>query len=214
MVRFVPDNSRRILDLGCGEGSFGAVLKSLMNCEVWGVEIDDAAARIAEKKYDKVTCGDFLSLEKELPLKYFDCVIANDVIEHFADPAEVLSRIGQLLAPNGKLVFSIPNVRYFENLYELIIKKDWKYRSSGTLDFGHLRFYTKKSITDLFHENGFDLELISGVNRSFSRRLFKYLYLLINIVSLNAFEDTAYLQFAGVACPADRGSFSQESKAD
>lgn len=204
MVQFVPAECKRVLDLGCGEGNFGVQLKRKMNCEVWGVEIDERAAAAAEGKYDKVVRGDFLALHEGLPAEYFDCAIVNDVVEHFAKPEEVLRKIARLLIPGGKIVFSIPNVRYLENLYELIIHKDWRYREAGILDSGHLRFYTRKSIVRLFTENGFEVNSITGVNKGFSRRLLKFIYLVLNLLTINSCEDTAYLQFAGVATIVDK----------
>jgi 2-polyprenyl-3-methyl-5-hydroxy-6-metoxy-1,4-benzoquinol methylase len=212
MIRFVPPTSRRVLDLGCGEGRFGELLKDKIQCEIWGIELDERAARVAESKYDRIICGDFLTLKNELPEGYFDCIVVNDVIEHFADPSSVLFRLKKLLIPNGNLVFSIPNVRYFENLYELIIQKDWKYRSAGILDVGHLRFYTKKSIVRLFEENGFEVNFIAGVNKRYSRRLFKYAHLFLNLLTFNFFADAGYLQFAGVVCSVGENVISKKKR--
>ncbi len=49
MVKFIPNEARKILDIGCGEGVFSASLKK-PNREIWGVEMNAGAAEIAKKK--------------------------------------------------------------------------------------------------------------------------------------------------------------------
>jgi predicted RNA methylase len=57
MLPFVPDDARIILDVGCSVGNFGALVKSELKAEVWGVEIDAEAAERAKGRLDKVLCG-------------------------------------------------------------------------------------------------------------------------------------------------------------
>jgi hypothetical protein len=56
------------------------------------------------------------------------------------------------------VVASIPNVRNLALLYRLIVQGTWEYESSGLLDRGHLRFFTCKSIADMFAQVGLDIE--------------------------------------------------------
>ena len=44
----------RILDVGCGTGKLGKLIKSKINCYIEGIEIDPEAAKIAQKGYDKI----------------------------------------------------------------------------------------------------------------------------------------------------------------
>lgn len=86
MIDFLPVTAKRILDVGCGTGNFGASIKIKMNVEIWGIEIDKEAARAAITKYNNVLVGDILEVIPGLPLKYFDCIFFNDVLEHLVDP--------------------------------------------------------------------------------------------------------------------------------
>ncbi len=54
MLRFIPPGVRNVLDIGCGKGNFGALLKTQRSAEVWGVELCPDAAREAIPKIDKV----------------------------------------------------------------------------------------------------------------------------------------------------------------
>jgi len=194
MMPFIPIGCQKILEIGCSEGIFGQLVKIQLAAEVWGVEKEKSAALSARDKLDFVFQGDFLEIENQLPRNHFDCVILNDVLEHFFDPWRLLSTIKPLLNHEGYIVSSIPNVRYIGNLYELLIKKDWEYKSSGILDVTHFRFYTKKSIIRLFKSSGFNILRIQGINptRSFKVKLASWL-------TFGFFEDIKFLEFALVA---------------
>ena len=59
MVRYIPTTCRRVLDVGCSSGEFGALLKARRNVEVWGVEPFAAAAGLAAGRLDRVVEGPF-----------------------------------------------------------------------------------------------------------------------------------------------------------
>jgi 2-polyprenyl-3-methyl-5-hydroxy-6-metoxy-1,4-benzoquinol methylase len=201
MSRFVPETAKRILDVGCSVGNFGEFLKSERSIEVWGVEVDEQAAEVAAKKLDNVICGGFGD-NLNLPVEHFDCIIFNDVLEHMVDPQVALVYAKQLLRDGGKIVASIPNVRYFDNLWSLLIHKNWEYVDSGILDKTHLRFFTVNSIPYLFRNSGYNIDLIEGINpledhNPYHARKFR----LLNKLLLKKIEDTRWLQFAVVASP-------------
>ena len=205
MLRFVPDDAATVLDVGCSVGNFGALLKNDRNVEVWGVEIDPEAVAIANGKLDKVICGPF---DAALPLaeRHFDCIVFNDVLEHMVDPYSALRFAKQLLAPKGRIVASIPNVRYFGNMWLLVKHKSWKYEDAGILDRTHLRFFTESSIRDMFTDAGYVIETMQGINPLEEiDNYFVTKFRLLNFLSMNSFADMRWLQFAVVAVlPADQ----------
>src|ERR1017187_4081739 len=81
MLPFVPPDAKRALDVGCGRGNFGELLKSQRKLEVWGLEPVAAPAAEAATKLDRVIEGIFTP-EADLPLASFDAVFFNDVLEH------------------------------------------------------------------------------------------------------------------------------------
>lgn len=195
MLQFVPLECKKILEVGCGDGGFSSLLKERDGVEVWGIEIHPDAALVASKKLDKVLCGDFLEiLKKDLPEHTFDCVVFNDVLEHFLYPEEILEGLKKILIKGGYLVSSLPNFRYIGNLWEIIIDKDFQYKSAGILDITHMRFYTEKSIVRLHQKSGYKVLKCQGINptRSFKVKLF-------NLLMLNFFADIFFMQFATVA---------------
>jgi 2-polyprenyl-3-methyl-5-hydroxy-6-metoxy-1,4-benzoquinol methylase len=204
MLPFVPARCRRVLDVGCGCGCFGESLKRTRNVEVWGVEPVKAAAAKAAGKLDQVIEG-FFDPEAALPVRTFDCVIFNDVLEHMLAPEKALRYARVLLASGGVVVASIPNIRSFPTVWQLMFHARWKYQDCGVLDRTHLRFFTKSSIVDLFQGEGYLLETICGLNAylgvpNVSNRLWKA-YKVATALSLGKFDDMRFLQFAVVARP-------------
>lgn len=193
MLKYVPARVKVALDVGCGEGNFAALLKQDRNCSVWGVEPNIEAAEVARQKLDVLINGSF---DHTITLgdQRFDCVIFNDVLEHLVDPWAALELAKKHLAPHGVVVSSIPNIRFFWCILEILLTKDWKYRDAGILDKTHLRFFTMKSIVRLFEESQFRVTKIEGIHPT----THKY-FQLFNIFLLNRIEDMRYEQFAIVA---------------
>jgi len=188
MVAMLPSEYSKILEVGCNVGNFSQYINK--PCEYWGIEPFENAAKVAKTKLDKILVGFYEEVENEIPDNYFDLVIANDVIEHMKEPWLFLQDIKKKMSPNGSLVLSIPNVRYYSNLIELLQEKDWKYRNCGILDITHLRFFTQKSIVRLLDESGFEIEKTQGINRLRKRGSLKCW-----LGKLILGEDIMFLQF-------------------
>ena len=192
MIQFLPKEYKKVLEIGCAEGVFSGNLNP--NSEIWGIELDEKSAEIAKKKMKYVLVGKYNQLYSELPENYFDLVICNDVIEHMEDHNFFFSSIKERIRVNGFLVASIPNVRHYKNLYELLIEKDWRYRDGGILDRTHLRFFTEKSIKRTLSKHGFVIERFLGIHKPKSL-IILILLLIISIVSIGYYGDLQYLQF-------------------
>jgi hypothetical protein len=103
--------------------------------------------------------------------------------------------IKKKMTEKGFLIGSIPNVRFYSNLFRLLILKDWKYQDAGILDNTHLRFFTKKSLTRALLENGFSIDKLKGINGTkFS--LFSANLILKNILILLFGKDSRHPQYS------------------
>ncbi len=203
MLRFVPPNCKRVLDVGCGKGGFGELLKNTWDIEVWGIEPVTIAAAEAATKLDHVIDGMFTP-ETVLPQGSFDAIFFNDVLEHFFDPAAALCLARTLLKPDGVVIASLPNIRHFPTQWEIVIKGEWRYRDSGILDRTHLRFFTKKSILAFFADCDFKVEKIAGINRYCGGTARKWRFFrIINLLTFTAIEDMKYMQFTVLARPME-----------
>jgi len=196
MAAYLPHDVNVCLDVGCGAGGFAQLLKaSHPDLEIWGVEIESAIAAEATPHMARVLVGDVLSLADKLPDNYFDCIFFNDSLEHMVDPYSALRILkSKLKTPSGKIIASIPNIRHYQCLYNLLIKKDWRYVEAGVMDSTHLRFFTKKSIRRLFEEAGYKVEKLEGL--SGSRKLRARIW---GWITFGWMDDVRYKQFACVA---------------
>ena len=131
-------------------------------------------------------------------LGQFDAIVCNDVLEHLYDPWKVLADVRPLLRPNGCVVASIPNIRYYPVFSELIVDADWHYKEDGVMDWTHIRFFTRKSLCRLFESSGYRITRLEGLNAT----SFGFKWNLINKLTRGRLDDTRYRQFACVASPA------------
>jgi 2-polyprenyl-3-methyl-5-hydroxy-6-metoxy-1,4-benzoquinol methylase len=207
MVPFVPIRRERALEIGCGTGNF---ISSLTGCrETWGIEPSEAA-QLAESRLTRVLNGPFDLVKHQLPKRHFDLVICNDVIEHMADHRAFFSEIGEYITPGGMLIGSIPNVRFYANLFQLLLEKDWRYEDSGILDRTHLAFFTAKSLRQTIEAADLNVVSLTGINYDHlpdnraRTRCYLLLAKVLGKLTLGYFSDIRYLQIAFQATPRHR----------
>ncbi len=147
----------KILDIGCGTGVLGAYFKKNQNCEVFGIEISESAFIIAQNNLDNVIKANIEIIDLPYQNNTFDYIVMGDVLEHLINPVATIKKLYGVLKPGGQILITVPNIRHWKVLLKLIFRDEWKYESSGILDYTHLRFFTKKSIIDLLLENDFNL---------------------------------------------------------
>jgi len=153
-LELIDPRGLRVLDLGCGGGHNGALLKHAGAREVIGVELHAGAAAQARKRLDAVVQGDLAHLDlARLGDEPFDAILASDVLEHVAQPEEVLARALTRLRPGGVVVVSLPNVAHVVVFANLLMKR-WPRRSSGIFDRTHLRFFAKRDMVGLLEGAG------------------------------------------------------------
>lgn len=158
IYRLVPEGSK-VLDVGCHNGKFGAVLKQ-KGCRVTGIEMDAAAAEQAKRILDDLRVADVEAVDTFNNLnEKFDVVLFLDILEHCHWPAEILSRVRQSLSPGGFIVASIPNIANWSTRLNLFLGR-FEYERTGLMDETHLRFYTIKTARKLFETAGYRIELV------------------------------------------------------
>jgi GT2 family glycosyltransferase/tetratricopeptide (TPR) repeat protein/2-polyprenyl-3-methyl-5-hydroxy-6-metoxy-1,4-benzoquinol methylase len=162
VVALIPETARTVLDVGCGAGRLGEALKARQQVQVVGIELNEAAAAAARQRLDQVFTGDVERLELPLPPDGFDAIVCADILEHLRDPDRMLRQALAWLAPDGRLVASIPNVRH-HSVIRSLLEGNWTYESAGLLDRDHVRFFTRREIEKLFFRAGFTIEELRTV---------------------------------------------------
>lgn len=91
----------------------------------------------------------------ELPLApgSVDCLIYGDVLEHLADPWDVLRRHVPVLAENGVLLACIPNLEHW-SFGERLLRGGWRYEDMGLFDRTHLRWFTAVTMREMLEGVG------------------------------------------------------------
>ncbi len=190
MLAFLPAKPTRTIEFGCSAGVFSAIVKEKFHTETWGVDFNREAAEEAGKRLDKVIVGDAMEVLNDLPEKYFDCLICNDILEHLPYPDLFLKKVRKILAKDAHITCSVPNVRSWGHFIHYFVGKDWKYEDFGILDNTHLRFFTKKSLIRMLENSEIEIEIIRGITRTNT-----ILFNLANILSLGFISDMRYLEY-------------------
>ena len=190
VASMIPEGVRSVLEVGCAAGGTGAFLRERGVTRLIGVELNPTLAESAREHYTQLLIGDVEEIDlSHIPRESLDCILYPDVLEHLRDPWQTLRRHLKFLRPGGFLVASIPNIRYYKAVRDLVLKGRWDYREAGILDVGHLRFFTLSSINKLFTENGLDVvELRSNARGS-------TLLKLLNRVALNRLQPFLVKQY-------------------
>lgn len=98
----------RVLDIGCGIGTFLAVCREA-GWDVTGVEPSTTACSVARREYGLELVNDLFSSAKFEGEK-FDAIFAAQVLHHLPDPVSFLTDVDRVLADDGVLLLRTPNL--------------------------------------------------------------------------------------------------------
>jgi SAM-dependent methyltransferase len=134
-----------MLEIGCGDGNFLAVLRRA-GWEVQGSEFGaDVAALVQRRHQIPVFVGELAEIPLDRP---FPVIAAYHVLEHVYHPVEWLQRIHRLLEADGLLHLQVPNVA--------AITQYVTGRACASIVFPqHVYFYTPATLQSLLERTGF-----------------------------------------------------------
>ena len=140
-----------MLEVGCGQG---ALLQDLARefpaSLVHGADVSEESLERARRRCPHAT---LLRLDLDSPyfdeqatpwFASFDLIVVSEVLEHLGNDRLALERLSCLLAPNGKLIVSVPAGD----------------RTRFDRAIGHLRHYTEAQLTEKLSESGFHVERV------------------------------------------------------
>lgn len=160
--------NRCILDLGCGNGYLVNYLIS-QGYNAYGIDASHSGITIA----NKVNPGRFFIQnidDKQLPGEIrdlpFDTVVSTEVIEHIYNPFTFMALCKEVLVKNGggELLLTTPYHGYWKNLMLAVFNK-WDKHTNAVAVGGHIKFWSRTSLNQLFIQTGFEVTDFIGCGR-------------------------------------------------
>lgn len=161
-----PLSPRRVLDIGTGNGSALPVWCQ-QGWNVCAMEPDREGWELARK----VSAADVrnLGVGSEIPSDWqqaFDVAICLEVVEHLFDPHELVASVQATLKPGGHAIISTPYHGYWKNL-ALALANKWDFHHHPERVGGHIKFWSKDTLRELFASHGFEAVSFHGAGRFF-----------------------------------------------
>ncbi len=143
---------KRILELGCGPGTFLSMLKPEYSYAL-GLDIDENQILYANRKYRRKNL-DFklIDITKDLPEGKFDKVIISEVLEHLPFHASqvMLCKVKEILNEGGEVLITTPNYRSLWPIIEL----GWNMINPVNYAELHINKYSSKKLHKQLSKNG------------------------------------------------------------
>ena len=158
----LPNDAKKILEIGTGSGAMAnAYRKTNPAVNYVGVEIDADYQALSARYCDTVYLENFESPSKALTDEANDAdfIIFSDVLEHMYNPWKVLQDLSTRIPDHCRILASIPNIQHW-SIQMRLLNGDFEYADSGLLDRTHLRFFTRKTMVELFTKNGFSINQV------------------------------------------------------
>jgi 2-polyprenyl-3-methyl-5-hydroxy-6-metoxy-1,4-benzoquinol methylase len=160
--------AKRVLDLGCGNGALCNSI-SRLGYDVIGMDNDRGAIELAKSAYPTLR---FIQgkVEDEPSSELtdghqFDVVVSTEVVEHLFSPHQLPLFAAKVLRPGGHLILSTPYHGYLKNL-ALAITGKWDSHHTPLWHGGHIKFWSRESLSELLRRSGFSTIRFVGVGRA------------------------------------------------
>lgn len=144
----------RVLDLGCGEGHFAALL-ARAGAQVVAVDVAQEPLRRARATHPEL---DLRPIDPEAKLPFEDCSFdalwAGEVIEHVSDTLGFMSEARRVLRSGGVLLLSTPHHGWLRRLSLGCSRRRFEAHFDPRSE--HLRFYTPRTLSNLLADLGFE----------------------------------------------------------
>ncbi|OIO06493.1 hypothetical protein COX67_02185 [Candidatus Falkowbacteria bacterium CG_4_10_14_0_2_um_filter_36_22] len=145
VLEILGPGSGKVLDLGCGAGSFFEHLEGL-GYEVTGVDFSPEMVKLAASaagnlKRSRAVQGDVLNLPFES--RTFDALIAVGLLEYLPNDESFLKIVGNFVKPGGKIIVTLRNSlcaerklwKFYQKLGINVNKADYFYREHNPAHF-------------------------------------------------------------------------------
>lgn len=175
---------RTVLELGCGNGAFGARIKEETDADVYGIDISSSGVALSKKRGIKALVKD---LNADLPYRdrMFDLVISDQVLEHVTMTDHLMDEIHRILKPGGYVITCTPNLSFWFNrvfflfgLYPIFLEAGEKSKTYGMRfltkyitdkeAMGHIRVFNTGALEDMCKAHHFTILDVYGMPLSWN----------------------------------------------
>jgi 2-polyprenyl-3-methyl-5-hydroxy-6-metoxy-1,4-benzoquinol methylase len=155
MPKSQPGQKLRVLDLGCGNGSFSNIIAQ-QGYEVVGIEESPSGIEFAQEAFPdcRFLQGSIYELPNQVLNNSFDIVLSVEVIEHLFYPKELPRVARQCLKPSGTLIVTTPYNGYLKNVALSVLGKMDRHLTT-LWDGGHIKFFSVDTLTKLMEAEGY-----------------------------------------------------------
>ncbi len=160
--------ARTVLDARCGNGALCGEL-ARDGLSVVGIDADRQGIEHAAATYPGATFAvesfeNDASTLPDAPAGGFDCVVSTEVVEHLYAPHEFAQFCFDALRDDGGFIISTPYHGYLKNL-ALSIANKWDYHHWALWHGGHIKFWSRPTLTELLTRVGFEVTGFEGIGR-------------------------------------------------
>jgi len=158
---------QRVVDIGAGNGALCGLL-SAAGMNPVGIEYDALGVEVACRAYPSINFYQAGVQDEPAPIVAiegrFEAAVSTEVVEHLFAPHLLPRFASKLLAPCGKLIVTTPYHGYFKNL-ALSVAGRWDRHHTALWHGGHIKFWSRATLTELLEANGFRVVGFHGVGR-------------------------------------------------
>jgi len=156
--------SRRLFDLGCGNGSVANALHE-NGWRVSGIDASSDGIAQARRSYPHLDLHQASAYE-DLSARFgrFPLLISLEVVEHLYYPRKFAKAAFDLLEPGGAAIISTPYHGYLKNLI-LALSGKMDRHFTALWDHGHIKFWSVASLSSLLQEAGFLIDAVYRIGR-------------------------------------------------
>lgn len=204
-------SSSKILDIGCGAGTFLLKMHALYGSEITGVDFKDLSALPG---FDLINFHHGPIGEQNFPEASFDLVTMWHFLEHDYTPMKTLAKIRQIIKDDGTLIIEVPRL-------DSVTAKLYRERWPGLQAPQHTVLYNKLLLLETVKNAGFEIQdylpygafpayfylfsglafkLLKGKGLNLSRAVYPYFAGQVLALPLLLFEKQLNLAMQTVIC--------------
>lgn len=183
---------KKILELGCGEGSLALLIKNLTNAQVYGTDLSQSGVNLSKEKGIMAKKAD---LNKKIPFENnsFDLLVSDQLLEHMFNTDQFLQECYRVLKKGGYLITITPNLSYWLNrilfvfgIYPIFLEVSTKNKTFGQgfikkvmkekEPMGHIRVFNLPALTEILESENFHVLEKKGIPLSFNMSFFAKIF--------------------------------------